>query len=481
VGGANRSLLTYAYDNDDNITGITDGVTAANSVAYGYDVRGRLAQASLAGASTAPFKRTDYVFDANGNRTTVERRVNAADASASETDLYTRTAGTNRLASLSTPAGLRSLTPDARGNLTAESRPGGIAVNAGYDGYGRLISYARTGNPTLTHSYNGLDDRVSTTTGTGAGADTRRFVYAPDGRVLGEYGTSATDVKAEFIWLNPQVGDGGTFGGDDGLGGYMPLAVVTTGGTLSWVHSDHLGTPILLTNATGAAIAQPSGYSTPAFPGQSKTLADLYYNRHRDYDPTTGRYIQADPIGLEGGASPYSYAMNNPLRYTDPYGLETYWEHYTGLPDSYRRNAINVIAGISDSATFGATYQVRHWIGVNRDVNRCSSYYRGGEFASLFIGGARLAYAGTAKLGSRVAAGADDAVAFRNGLKRTFRFGFFPNYRMPSIDAIRATGKYADDTAIIAAAGRTNLRYNAIGAAAAVGGGWGLSNGCGCQ
>jgi RHS repeat-associated protein len=86
------------------------------------------------------------------------------------------------------------------------------------------------------------------------------------------------------------------------------------------INSDHLGTPILMTNATGTAIAQPAGYTPPAFPGQSKTLADLYYNRHRDYDPTTGRYIQADPIGLEGGASPYSYAMNNPLRYTDPTG-----------------------------------------------------------------------------------------------------------------------------------------------------------------
>jgi RHS repeat-associated protein len=86
------------------------------------------------------------------------------------------------------------------------------------------------------------------------------------------------------------------------------------------VHGDHLGTPILITNAAGAAIAQPTGYSTPAFPGQSKTLADLYYNRYRDYDPTTGRYIQADPIGLAGGPSPYSYAMNNPLRYTDPTG-----------------------------------------------------------------------------------------------------------------------------------------------------------------
>ena len=36
--------------------------------------------------------------------------------------------------------------------------------------------------------------------------------------VGGEYGTSATDVRAEFIWMNPEVGDAGTFGGDDGIG-----------------------------------------------------------------------------------------------------------------------------------------------------------------------------------------------------------------------------------------------------------------------
>ena len=76
-----------------------------------------------------------------------------------------------------------------------------------------------------------------------------------------------------------------------------------------------------MTDASGTAIAQPTGYTATAFPGQSKTLADLYYNRYRDYDPTTGRYIQADPIGLAGGSNPYSYAMGNPVRYVDPLGL----------------------------------------------------------------------------------------------------------------------------------------------------------------
>ena len=78
--------------------------------------------------------------------------------------------------------------------------------------------------------------------------------------------------------------------------------------------------PAVITDATGTELSFPTGYALPGFPGQSRTFADLYYNRYRDYDPTTGRYIQADPIGLEGGASPYSYAMNNPLRFSDPTG-----------------------------------------------------------------------------------------------------------------------------------------------------------------
>jgi uncharacterized protein RhaS with RHS repeats len=40
----------------------------------------------------------------------------------------------------------------------------------------------------------------------------------------------------------------------------------------------------------------------------------------RDYDPTTGRYLETDPLGLVDGASVYGYALQNPGRLVDPRG-----------------------------------------------------------------------------------------------------------------------------------------------------------------
>ena len=48
---------------------------------------------------------------------------------------------------------------------------------------------------------------------------------------------------------------------------------------------------------------------------------NLHYNYFRDYDPTTGRYIESDPIGLRSGPNTYAYVGNNALRWMDPFGL----------------------------------------------------------------------------------------------------------------------------------------------------------------
>ncbi|MGH8489258.1 MAG: RHS repeat domain-containing protein, partial [Gammaproteobacteria bacterium] len=141
------------------------------------------------------------------------------------------------------------------------------------------------------------------------------YLYDPEGRLLGEY-DEAGQVEREYVYLD-----------------HLPLAQIT-GTAIAYIHTDHLGTPESLTDQDQALVWQahhdPFGRATVAtqavehhlrFPGQYfDAETGLHYNYFRDYDPSIGRYIQSDPIGLAGGINPYLYANANPLRYTDPTG-----------------------------------------------------------------------------------------------------------------------------------------------------------------
>jgi RHS repeat-associated protein len=61
-------------------------------------------------------------------------------------------------------------------------------------------------------------------------------------------------------------------------------------------------------NANPSALAAGNFTFNLRFAGQYfDKERGLHYNHHRDYDPTLGRYVQSDPIGLAGGLNTYLY------------------------------------------------------------------------------------------------------------------------------------------------------------------------------
>ncbi len=120
--------------------------------------------------------------------------------------------------------------------------------------------------------------------------------------------------------------------------GFAPVVAELGDGGLApyFVHTDHLDTPRMLTDAAGEVAWQADYWAfgeavvvgSPAvefnirFPGQYYDAeTGLHYNRFRYYDPSIGRYISADPIGQAGGTNLYDYVGNNPALVADPLGL----------------------------------------------------------------------------------------------------------------------------------------------------------------
>lgn len=167
--------------------------------------------------------------------------------------------------------------------------------------------------------YNGFDQRVQLTRGTGTSAVTRRLVSDRDGRLLGVYGGAANGTGAalftEYVWLLPEASDGeGTFGGDDGTGGWTALAVVTANGTagtatetLHTIHSTHLGVPVGTYNASAAATTpppEPPCSASPLVVQRTQTTARCC----KVLTPPVNNFVTGTRHGFVGWNHPFSYA-----------------------------------------------------------------------------------------------------------------------------------------------------------------------------
>jgi RHS repeat-associated protein len=97
-----------------------------------------------------------------------------------------------------------------------------------------------------------------------------------------------------------------------------------------YVSPDQLGAPHQVTNSVHLAVwtwpHDPFGNGNPTgsityglrLPGQmANSETGLFNNGFRDYDPTTGRYAQSDPIGLRGGVNAFAYVTNYPANLVD--------------------------------------------------------------------------------------------------------------------------------------------------------------------
>ncbi|HEV3481173.1 MAG TPA: RHS repeat-associated core domain-containing protein [Candidatus Acidoferrales bacterium] len=114
----------------------------------------------------------------------------------------------------------------------------------------------------------------------------------------------------------------------------QPLAEVRSG-TSSYYEADGLGSVTSLSNSSGAlantytydsfgnltastgTLTNPLRYTAREFDSETGT----YFYRARYYDPTTGRFLTEDPIGLGGGINRYPYVRANPISRNDSGGL----------------------------------------------------------------------------------------------------------------------------------------------------------------
>ena len=294
-----------------------------NSVTqYNYNKSGYLINESISDLTTS------FDYDLNGNRTnlyTTDYRYPFKQHSLSYIG------GTNKISNSSTDKGLLKYNYNQTGemvllkNLTSNPELDASYgfVSANYDAVGRrvfesAVTRGVTAHPARQIEYNHKNERIARLSHANDPMN-RFYAYDEDSHLIGEYDVNNNPI-VEYVWL-----------------GNRPIASIYPNGDIMYIKTDNKGTPevgydekdwslrwIWGHDAFGVGIVlnHPKFVMNLRYPGQVyDEITKLHYNHHRYYNPLLGRYMEPDPIGLEGGDNPYIYANNDPVNLVDPSGL----------------------------------------------------------------------------------------------------------------------------------------------------------------